>query len=101
MQWVMHDWDDKDCVKILQNCRKAIPQKSGKVIIVDVVLDPQGNALFDDTGLVFDLLMVAHTSGGKERSKNEWKKILKEGGFPRFKIIKIPALPSIIEAYPE
>ncbi|GMN57114.1 hypothetical protein TIFTF001_026217 [Ficus carica] len=39
--------------------------------------------------------------GGKARTENEWKKILKEGGFPRHKIIKIPALPSIIEVYPE
>ncbi|GMN34482.1 hypothetical protein TIFTF001_042067 [Ficus carica] len=97
----MHDWNDEDCVKILQNSRKAIPEKSGKVILVDLVLDTQNNAPFDDMGLVADLVMVAHTSGGKERSENEWKKILKDGGFPRYKIIKIPALPSIIEAYPE
>lgn len=101
MKWIMHDWNDEDCVKILQNSRKAIPEKSGKVILVDLVLDTQNNAPFADMGLVADLLMVAHTSGGKERTENEWKKILKEGGFPRYKIIKIPALPSIIEAYPE
>ncbi|GMN34379.1 hypothetical protein TIFTF001_042057 [Ficus carica] len=44
---------------------------------------------------------VSHVGGGKERTETEWKKILKEGGFPRHKIIKIPALPSIIEVYPE
>ncbi|XP_024019968.1 xanthohumol 4'-O-methyltransferase [Morus notabilis] len=101
MKWIMHDWGDEDCVKILKNCRKAIPEKSGKVIIIDVVLNPEGNGLFDDTGLIFDLVMVAHASGGKERTENEWKKILKEGGFSRYKIVKIPALTSIIEAYPQ
>ncbi|GMN57131.1 hypothetical protein TIFTF001_026237 [Ficus carica] len=99
--WIMHDWSDEDCVKILKNCRKAIPETGGKVIIVDIVLEPEGNGLFDDTGLVLDLVMVAHTSAGKERTENEWKKILKEGGFPRYKVIKIPALTSIIEAYPQ
>lgn len=98
MKWTMHDWGDKDCVKILKNCRKAIPEKVGKVIIVDAILDPKGNGFFDDTGLVFDLLMLAHTKGGKERTEKEWNKILKEGGFPRYKIIKILAFPSIIEA---
>lgn len=97
----MHDWSDEDCVKILKNCRKAIPETGGKVIIVDIVLEPEGNGLFDDTGLVLDLVMVAHTSAGKERTENEWKKILKEGGFPRYKVIKIPAITSIIEAYPQ
>ena len=99
----MHDWSDEICVKILKNCRKAIPEESGKVIIVDVVLQPDGNGLFDDTGLMFDLLMLAHTSGEKERTELEWKKVLEGGGFPRYNIIKIPALPlpSIIEAYPK
>ncbi|KAF8391385.1 hypothetical protein HHK36_023689 [Tetracentron sinense] len=98
--WLMHGWSDEDCVKILKNCHKAIPEKNGKVIIVDVVLQPNGEGLFDNTGLVFDLVMVTHTSGGKERTEVEWKKILEEGGFSRCKIIKIPALQSIIEAYP-
>jgi hypothetical protein len=97
----MHDWSDEICVKILKNCRKAIPEESGKVIIVDVVLQPDGNGLFDDTGLVFDLLMLAHTSDEKERTELEWKKVLEGGGFPRYNIIKIPALPSIIEVYPK
>ncbi|KDP24163.1 hypothetical protein JCGZ_25820 [Jatropha curcas] len=101
MKWIMHDWGDDDCVKILKNCRKAIPEKKGKVIIVDIVLKPEGNDLFDDTGLVFDLLMIAHSSGGKERTEAEWKILLEEGGFPRYNIIKIPALTSIIEAFPQ
>ncbi|XP_024197518.1 xanthohumol 4-O-methyltransferase [Rosa chinensis] len=100
MKWIMHDWSDSDCVKILKNCRKAIPERSGKVIIVDVVLEPNGDGMFDDTGLVFDLLMIAHASGGKERTESEWKKMLEQAGFPRYKIIKIPALLSIIEAFP-
>lgn len=101
MQWIMHDWSDEDCVKILKNCRKAIPEKTGKVIIVDVVLEPEGEGLFDNTGLVFDLLMMAHSSGGKERSEPEWRKLLQEGGFVKYKIIKIPSFLSIIEAHPE
>ncbi|EXB37024.1 (RS)-norcoclaurine 6-O-methyltransferase [Morus notabilis] len=99
--WIMHDWMDEDCVKILKNCRKAVPEKSGKVIIVDVVLDLKGNGLFDDMGLILDLLMAAHSLGGKERTEKEWKKILKEGGFSCYKIIRISTFLSIIEAYPE
>ncbi|KAF8413928.1 hypothetical protein HHK36_001924 [Tetracentron sinense] len=98
MKSIMHDWCDEDCIKILKNCRKAIPKKSGKVIIVDPVLQPDGEGLFDDAGIMFDLVMVV--SGGKERTEVEWKKVLEEGGFPRYKIIKTLAIQSIIEAYP-
>ncbi|KAL6140002.1 hypothetical protein ACLB2K_058303 [Fragaria x ananassa] len=100
IKWVMHDWSDSDCVKILKNCRNVIPERTGKVIIVDVILEPNGVGMFDDTGLVFDLLMIARTSGGKERTESEWKKKLEQAGFPRLKIIKVPALMLIIEAYP-
>ncbi|XP_022140296.1 xanthohumol 4'-O-methyltransferase-like [Momordica charantia] len=99
MKWILHDWDDKECVRILENCRKAIPEKTGKVIIVEVVLNPEGEGAFDDTRLYFDLLMLAHTNG-KERTEKEWKKILEEAGFRRYKLVTLPALTSIIEAYP-
>ncbi|KAK6919018.1 Plant methyltransferase dimerization [Dillenia turbinata] len=100
MKGVMHDWSDQDCVKILKNCREAIPEKIGKVIIVEVVLRPDGDGPFDDTNLAVDLVLFAHTSGGKERTEEEWKKVLEEGGFPRYNIIQLPTLPSIIEAFP-
>nr|ACC63885.1 caffeic acid 3-O-methyltransferase [Populus trichocarpa] len=99
MKWVLHDWGDEDCVKILKNCRKAMPEKTGKLILVEIVLQPEGNGQFGDMGMVSDLVMFAHSTGGKERTELEWKKLLDEGGFPRYKIINIPALPSIIEAY--
>ena len=47
----MHDWSDESCVKILKNFRKAISKETGKVIIVDVVLELEDNGLFDHTGL--------------------------------------------------
>lgn len=78
-----------------------MPEKTGKIILVEIVLQPDGDGQFGNMGLVFDLLMFAHTKGGKERTELEWKKLLEERGFPRYKIIKIPALPSIIEAYPQ
>ncbi|OEL18893.1 5-pentadecatrienyl resorcinol O-methyltransferase [Dichanthelium oligosanthes] len=27
LKWVLHDWGDAECVKILKNCRKAIPSR--------------------------------------------------------------------------
>ncbi|XP_030546243.1 (R,S)-reticuline 7-O-methyltransferase-like [Rhodamnia argentea] len=105
LKWVLHDWGDEECVKILKNCRKAIasPDRKpiGKVIIIDLVLlDQDGDSPFEDIGVTFDLLMMAHQSGGKERTEAEWKELLEQGGFPRYNIIKIQALPSIIEAFP-
>ncbi|KAI3837197.1 hypothetical protein MKX03_010762 [Papaver bracteatum] len=102
MKWIMHDWSDEYCAKILSNCYKAIPKgKNGKVIIVDCVLRPDGDNSFDKAGLAFDLVMMAQTSGGKERTEVEWKTLLNNTGFPRYNIIQIPTSSSIIEAFPE
>lgn len=99
MKWVLHDWGDEDCVKILKNCRKSVPPKTGKVIIIDLVLRPDRDDTLNDLGFAFDLLMMAHSSGGKERTELEWKQILEGGGFPKFKVITLPSTMSIIEAY--
>lgn len=71
LKWVMHDWGDEDCMKILKSCKKAIPEKTEKVIIVDIVFKLEGEGLFDDMGFLMDLSMIAHTNGGKERSEDE------------------------------
>jgi hypothetical protein len=55
MQWVLHDWGDEHCMKILKNCRKEIPEKTGKITIVDIVLEKDGNDLFDESRMAFDL----------------------------------------------
>ncbi|KAK9166599.1 hypothetical protein Scep_001790 [Stephania cephalantha] len=44
LKWVLHDWSDEDCLKILKQCRDPIvlKEKRGKAIIIDIVLDPKG-----------------------------------------------------------
>ncbi|TQE09502.1 hypothetical protein C1H46_004850 [Malus baccata] len=36
---VLHDWGDDDCIRILKKCREAVPKDTGKVIIIDAVID--------------------------------------------------------------
>uniref|UniRef100_A0A803LM34 Uncharacterized protein n=1 Tax=Chenopodium quinoa TaxID=63459 RepID=A0A803LM34_CHEQI len=97
---VLHDWEDEDCLKILKNCQKAVSKSKGKVIIVDIVLYPDGKGPYEETKLGCDLLMMT-ICGGKERTQHEWNKLLKDAGFARHNIITIPAFVSIIEAFPQ
>ncbi|KAM7275995.1 hypothetical protein ACFE04_017861 [Oxalis oulophora] len=98
MKTILHDWSDEDCVKILKNCQKAIP-KEGKLIIVEIILQPEVNSPLGDISFIQDLCMIAHTMG-KERTEVEWKDLLAKGGFPRYKVSKGPhTMYSIIEAF--
>ncbi|XP_050235326.1 (R,S)-reticuline 7-O-methyltransferase-like [Mercurialis annua] len=100
LKWVLHNWNDEECIKILKNCRKAIKEKTGKLIIIEAVLKAEGDGLLDDMAFTFDLTMMV-LCNAKERNEADWKKLLEQGDFTTYKIIQIPALLSIIEAYPQ
>ncbi|KAG9143462.1 hypothetical protein Leryth_016466 [Lithospermum erythrorhizon] len=104
LKHILHDWGDEDCIKILKNCRDAITKEIGKVIIVEEILreNKKGNeGHFGNIDVIQDLTMLVHTVGGKERTEIEFKNILEEAGFSRYKIINFNYFPSLIEAYPK
>uniref|UniRef100_J3MRW6 O-methyltransferase domain-containing protein n=1 Tax=Oryza brachyantha TaxID=4533 RepID=J3MRW6_ORYBR len=100
LKYILHDWNDEDCVKILKQCRNAIySQKSGgKVIIIDIVVGSSLKSMFE-AQVSFDLLMMVITSG-KERDKHEWHKIFIDAGFTQYKTRPVLGFLSIIELYP-
>ncbi|XP_049407575.1 trans-resveratrol di-O-methyltransferase-like [Solanum stenotomum] len=102
LKWILHDWSDEDCVKILKKCKEAIPSKEngGKVIVIDIVIDNEkrDNKSFE-TQLFSDVLMMVHVSG-KERNEQEWAKLFSDFGFSHYKISHILGLRSVIEVYP-
>ncbi|GAY66349.1 hypothetical protein CUMW_248040 [Citrus unshiu] len=69
MKWILHDWNDEACVKILKSYRKAISDKNEKFVFVVIFVQEDDNNIFGDMGLVFDLLMFTHTTGGKEKTE--------------------------------
>ncbi|KAG6535746.1 caffeic acid 3-O-methyltransferase-like [Zingiber officinale] len=86
MKWILHDWSDEHCVKILKNCREALAQ-NGKVIVAECLL-PELPAQTVEAQAVFqmDLAMMACCLGGKERSEKEFKALAMEAGFRGFEL---------------
>ncbi|CAA0808631.1 Flavone 3-O-methyltransferase 1 [Striga hermonthica] len=78
MKWIMHDWSDEDCVKILKTCKEAIPSRDegGKVIVIDIVVDDevenekQNKSLAMENQLFWDIEMMVMTGGKREPRKN-------------------------------
>ncbi|XP_022135680.1 (R,S)-reticuline 7-O-methyltransferase-like [Momordica charantia] len=99
LMWVLHDWDDEECIKILKNCKDAIPRTTGKVIIVDTVINEKEENNLSDVGLMLDMVMMAHTNKGKERTCKEWAYVLHQAGFSRYTITPIRAVQSIIQGF--
>ncbi|KAF5205264.1 O-methyltransferase protein [Thalictrum thalictroides] len=101
IKWVLHDWSDYECVQILSKCREAVlDADKGKVIIVEAVIREDDDSEFKHVGLMLDMIMMAHTNSGKERTQEEWGSILTKAGFSRFTVKPIHAVQSVIVAYP-
>ncbi|PON33653.1 O-methyltransferase COMT-type [Parasponia andersonii] len=103
---VLHDWADDECIQILKKCREAIPEEKGKVIMVECVIEnneqkPKEEELkLKDVSLFLDMVMIAHTDSGKERTMEEWAYVLGHAGFIRYTVRSINAIYSVIEAFP-
>jgi O-methyltransferase domain/Dimerisation domain len=75
MKFILHDWDDDACVKLLSNCRRAM-QDGGRIAVIELRLGPLG-----EPGLapLLDLNMLVET-GGRERTEREYGKLFAAGG---------------------
>jgi hypothetical protein len=90
---VVHDWDDDRAVTILKNCRKAMG-KNKRILLVEMVV-PETN--IDSFSKLLDLNMLVMT-GGRERTKAEFRTLLAASGFMLTKIVPTMAPQSVIEA---
>lgn len=93
---IIHDWDDRDAIRILSKIRAVIPQE-GLVILVDFVI-PGGNAPY--SGKYFDLLMLTGLDGARERNSAEFAQLFKLSGFSLSKLKRTIAPFSVIEGRP-
>ncbi|GMI80560.1 N-acetylserotonin O-methyltransferase [Hibiscus trionum] len=106
LKWVLCDWNDDECLKILKQCKNAVSggKEGGKVIIIDLVLTKNGKAddeasSLTETQLLFDMAAMV-VMGGKEREEEEWAKLFSASGFSDYKIAPVLGMRSIIEVYP-
>ncbi|WMV34461.1 hypothetical protein MTR67_027846 [Solanum verrucosum] len=87
MKWILHDWSDSQCVKLLKSCYKATPTENGKVIVVEAILPVKPNHSSVISVSQFDMIMLATSPGGKERSEHEFRALAIEAGFKEINLI--------------
>lgn len=92
---VLHDWDDARAVSILSNCRRAM-SIDGRLLLIEMIVPENGAASFSK---LLDLNMLVMT-GGRERTKDEFSRLLDAAGLRISRIIPTMAPQSMIEARP-
>jgi hypothetical protein len=91
MKYILHDWNDEQCVKILANCRAAVNEK-GRVLVVDNVI-PAGND--PSWGKLVDIQMFV--IGGRERTKKEFAAMFAKAGLKLTRVLATKCPLSIVE----
>ncbi len=93
LKHVLHDWDDGQGVRILQNCRRAM-RPGGRVIVIEMLLGEIGEP---GPAPFMDLNMMVMLTG-RERRLSEYRTLLKQGGFRLDKSSPIRSSLAVIEA---
>src|SRR5215469_4613452 len=93
LKGIIHDWNDHAALKILKNCRQAIPP-NGTLLLVETVL----SRATDPAGALMDMLMMVLTSG-RERTESEFRSLLQGAAFSMTHVIRAGGV-SMIESRP-
>ncbi len=98
LKYIVHDWDDADCLEILRNVRAATAK--AVVLIVERIVPQQiGRAREHATVICGDINMMVAT-GGVERTEREYRELLESAGFELARIVPTRSEFSILEARP-
>jgi SAM-dependent methyltransferase len=84
---IIHDWSDADCVRILRNCTDALAP-GGRICVLETALRPGEYGSFVQAT---DLLMLAFTPGGRERTEPRYAALWEQAGL---RCVERHALPS-------
>jgi len=93
MMTVLHDWSDEEAVRILAAVRRAAPA-GARMLLIEAVIGLRDGF---DFGKDLDIEMLAMTSG-RERTQQEWTKVLAEGGWRLTRIVPARGMSAVIEA---
>jgi len=81
----MHNWADKDCLKILANVVSAMKPGYSKLLICDHIL-PEQNCPLASFGRDIGMMSL---HGGSERSEKQWKALLEPAGLEVIKFYTV------------
>jgi hypothetical protein len=91
LQHIIHDWEDREAIAILRNCREAMNADS-RILLVEMVIPPGNGPFF---GKWLDLMMLL--VGGRERTEEEYRQLFAAAGLKLNRVIPTASEVSIIE----
>jgi hypothetical protein len=95
MKFILHDWDDADCIRILRNCRRAM-QSDAQLLVIERLVGPPN----EDLAVKLSDLNMLLVPGGQERTREEFAALFEAGGFRVADVLSTSAGMSVIVGEP-
>lgn len=92
MRHIIHDWNDEQCLTILKNIHRVMPDH-GRLLVAESVIPPGNDPYF---GKLLDLNMLV-VPGGQERTADEYAALFSKAGFRLTRIVPTKSELSIVE----
>ena len=86
---VLHDWNDEQAIKILQNAKRSLI-KQGNIYVLEMILDSKSAS-----GGLLDLNMLVMT-GGRERNLEDWQQLTSAADLKINQIIPISPIVNLL-----
>jgi hypothetical protein len=97
MKFILHDWSDDHCKKILHRIREQLPPH-GRVLVIEQIVNADAELSF---AKLLDLEMLALTVGGRERTQAEFQDLFSSAGLGLVRVFATGSPMCILEARPE
>lgn len=91
LKFILHDWNDEECVAILRRCREAMAP-GGRLAIIELVVDRD-----NPIAALWDMQMLAECTG-RERSLDEYEALVVAAGLRLSAVHKTGTPQLVIEA---
>jgi hypothetical protein len=95
LKFILHDWTDEECVRILTRCREAL-EPGGRLLLVEMLVPEE---IQPDFVMLMDINMLVMT-GGRERTEREFGTIFPKAGFKMTRVVPTKSPFAIVEARP-
>ncbi len=82
---IVHDWDDRQNLRILKNCHKALAP-GGKLIVIERLMPETVKAAEPDRTVAFVDLQMLRGTGGTERTERQYRRLIRESGFKKISV---------------
>jgi hypothetical protein len=97
MMQVLHDWSDEECVSILRNMRRAMPEES-RLLVIEMLLNKSAEAssIKDRSVKMLDIEILA-LFGGRERTVSEFEALFGKAGLRLVQVTPTVTAMNILE----